>query len=70
MIAFRVSMLAALQMRKENIIYKNAGIMTTMLSACINLAIIMILNIVSLSFHFVLFFLFSYISYFQGRSFA
>lgn len=45
-IAFRVSMLAALQMRKENIIYKNAGIMTTMLSACINLAIIMVLNII------------------------
>ncbi|XP_036366055.1 anoctamin-4 isoform X3 [Octopus sinensis] len=45
-IAFRVSMLAALQLREENIIYKNAGLMTTVISACINLLIIMILNII------------------------
>ncbi|GAB1605119.1 anoctamin-4-like isoform X2 [Argonauta hians] len=45
-IAFRVSMLAALQLREENIIYKNAGLMTTVVSACINLMIIMILNII------------------------
>ncbi|XP_064600079.1 anoctamin-1-like isoform X3 [Liolophura sinensis] len=45
-IAYRISILAALQLRSEELIYKNASLVTTATAAIINLVAIIILNMI------------------------
>ena len=47
-IVYRMAVLAALYLREEEILYKNASLVTTATAACINLAIIFIMNYVRL----------------------
>ena len=47
-IVYRISVMSALHMRDEEILYKNASLVTTATAACINLVFIFILNFVSI----------------------
>ena len=47
-IVYRMAVLAALYLWEEEILYKNASLVTTATAACINLAIIFIMNYVRL----------------------
>ena len=46
-IVYRISVLSALHLRDEEILYKNASLVTTATAACINLLFIVFLNYVS-----------------------
>ncbi len=48
-IVYRMAVLAALYLREEEILYKNASLVTTATAACINLAIIFVMNYVRVS---------------------
>ena len=47
---YRMAVLSALYLREEEILYKNASLVTTATAACINLAIIFIMNYVRFIF--------------------
>ena len=47
-IVYKMSVLSALYLQEQEIIYKNAGIVTSATAACINLVAIFILNFVSI----------------------
>ncbi len=51
-IVYRMAVLAALYLREEEILYKNASLVTTATAACINLAIIFIMNYVSSAYSY------------------
>ena len=52
-IAYRMTVRAALYLRDEELLYNNAGMVTSATAACINLIIIFLLNAVSLNMEIV-----------------